>query len=220
MVLTNLAFWIFLPAADLATFGAVLLGVAVLRGWFLLALPLSLLLTADRTSDALESSGGPVLALWTELLWPWAIMLSLVALAVNRLRKGRSAVRSRSWLWLVIPLQWLAIRLIADRDVGQIPSLALANLQFGVKITLVLLALYATWVTRDFRWGLAAGLVMIVESLSAVAYSSDVAEMPLFYLIQWMTPMLLLGACALVVGHTWLRQPKPTTARTPRGRRP
>lgn len=205
MVLNNLGFWIFLPLASTTTAVAVLFGVAVLRGWFLLALPLSLLLTVDRTLDTLQSSGGPVLALWTDLLWPWVTTLSLVALAVNRLRKGRSAVRSRSWLWLVFPLQWSASQMVVYRDLGQAPDLALVDFRFALEIALVLLALYATWVSRDFRWGLAAALIMIGQSLSAVSYSSDATKMPLFYLIQWMTPMLLLGACTLVVGRTWRR---------------
>jgi hypothetical protein len=60
-------------------------------------------------------------------------------------------------------------------------------------------------VTRDFRWGLAAGLIMIGQSLTAVSDSGDPTNLPRFYLIRWITPMLLLGACTLVVGRTWRR---------------
>jgi hypothetical protein len=203
MVLIDLGHWIYLPVDNLTAGVAVLLGLAVLRGWFLLALPLSLLLTAERTSNTLHSSGGP--AWWSEIHWSWAATLGLVVLTVNRLRKGRSAVRSRSWLWLVIPLELLAYQVVVYLNLDPELQGVLNNFQFYLKIALVLLALYATWMTRDLRWALAAGLVMIGQSLISLSDAGEATRMPLDFLIVWMTPMLLLGACALVVGHTWRR---------------
>jgi hypothetical protein len=186
--------------------------LAVLRGWFRVAMPL---VAATGVKTAGIAMGEPwlgvtLLPVYPDTIWPgvevWsgaalhssggpiapvaAYLLLLAALVVLAWRGGAPRVRS-SWWWLAVPAvaltdpAWLQASAANPRTMGR---LVLEVALFG-------LAIWAGRVTRDLRWAVASWTYLLVMLV-------PMAENPTWYarhdLSHWALLTLLAVAAAAV----------------------
>ncbi|GII59023.1 hypothetical protein Pth03_74120 [Planotetraspora thailandica] len=152
------------------TLGAIVLMVAITRGWLRLALPLALIAALD-TSRMLFLDGydhgliefGPPYTLLGQMLPFWIIVVGLAVLAV---RPGK-ALPARSWSWLLIPaLFWVAECIVPAFTLGYVVPVFTLTMTWqlflaGVKTLVLGGVVWATVAIRDARWALAAALYLL-----------------------------------------------------------
>ncbi|GAA1273691.1 hypothetical protein Psi02_04480 [Planotetraspora silvatica] len=143
------------------TLGAIVLMVAIIRGWVWLALPLALIAALDTSrwlfldgSDHGVLKVGPFYTSVGQMLPYWIVVIGLAVLAV---RTGKR-LPTRSWSWLLIPaLVW-----VAEYAVPIYGFLGLKHLfRAGVEVLALGVVIWATVAIRDARWALAAALYLI-----------------------------------------------------------
>jgi hypothetical protein len=150
--------------------GAIVLMVAITRGWLWLALPLALgvaietsrSLYAGRFDDGVLESGPPHTFIG-QMLPYWIILAGLAILAV---RPG-NRLPARSWSWLLIPaLFWGTNCIVPTFTLGYVvpvfvPTPTWQIFLAGVKALGLVAVIWATVVIRDGRWALAAALYLL-----------------------------------------------------------
>ncbi|GII29910.1 hypothetical protein [Planotetraspora mira] len=143
------------------TLGAVVLMVAIIRGWVRLALPLALIaaLEASRLlvlhGDAWQVADfGPTYVEASNMIPYWVIVAGLAVLAV---RPGKG-LPVRSWAWLLIPALCWGFQFVYPYYDGMLPWMLF---RAGVEVLVLSAALWATVAVRDARWALAAAVYLI-----------------------------------------------------------
>jgi hypothetical protein len=145
--------------------GAIVLMVAIIRGWVRLALPLALIaaLEASRWLAWSVMDGavfrvadfGPFYVEASNIVPYWLIVVGLTVLAV---RPGKG-IPARSWLWLVIPALCWGLQLVVSP--GYEWTLPWLLFRAGVEVLVLGAVLWATVAVRDARWALAAAVYLI-----------------------------------------------------------
>jgi hypothetical protein len=175
--------------------------LATLRGWFLVALPLSALASVqvcrpmlhDLLPDAVNRLPfvGPG---YGEIAPAAPHLLALQGLAILAVLtwRGRRVVRPRSWWWLAIPV--LATALIL---VGLYPSSRPWMLAFAImEGSLLVAAFVAAYLVRDPRWALAAGIYL---TPGLIWLTSNAQTMGAFGIAYWVV-LTVLSLAVLVAG--------------------
>jgi hypothetical protein len=143
------------------TIGAIVLMVAIIRGWVRLALPLALIAALEASrwlvmhGDAWRVAGfGPAYVETSSMVPLWVIAAGLAVLAV---RPGKG-LPTRSWAWLLIPAVCWGLQFVSLDFPTTLPWLLF---RAGVEVLVLGAALWATFAVRDARWALAAAVYLI-----------------------------------------------------------
>ncbi|TXK34178.1 hypothetical protein [Nonomuraea sp. C10] len=159
---------------------AVLLVLAIMRGWVRLALPLA-------AAAALQAHGVGDFGPWSEHPAPyWVVVAGLAVLAV---RPGR--MPSRSWLWALVPIGCWALQYV---NFGYREEILWLLFWAGVEVTALAAALLATVAVRDGRWALAAAVYVAPGLVYLAANLPDHGRKGLVY---WALLTLLVLASAV-----------------------
>ncbi|MET7336292.1 hypothetical protein [Nonomuraea sp. NPDC005650] len=173
--------WRIFLAEPVWMLGAIVLMVAIIRGWVWPALPLALIAALETSRSLLTGSlgygaieFGPPHLFIGQLLPYWIIFMALAILAV---RPG-NRLPARSWAWLLIPaLFWAAELIVPAYTLGYVVPAFTLTLTWqiflaGVKVLGLAAVLWATVVIRDGRWALAAALYLL-PSLTFIGETLD-----------------------------------------------
>jgi hypothetical protein len=141
--------------------GAIVLMVAIIRGWVRLALPLALIAALEASRFLVIQGYGPRVADFgpsyveaSNLMPYWLIVAGLAVLAVLP-AKGLPA---RSWLWLLIPALCWGLQFVSLSYKEMLPWLLF---RAAVEVLVLGAVLWATAAVRDARWALAAAIYLI-----------------------------------------------------------
>jgi hypothetical protein len=143
------------------TLGAIVLMVAIIRGWVRLALPLALIAALEASrwlvmrDDAWRVADfGPAYVEASNMVPLWVIVAGLAVLAV---RPGKG-LPARSWLWLLIPALCWGLQFVSLSYEEMLPWMLF---RAGVEVLVLGGVLWATVAVRDARWALAAAIYLI-----------------------------------------------------------
>ncbi|GAA0992069.1 hypothetical protein GCM10009555_080530 [Acrocarpospora macrocephala] len=144
------------------TLGAIVLMVAIIRGWVRLALPLALIAAIESSrflvfrGDALRVADfGPAYVEVSSMMPFWVIAAGLAVLAV---RPGKG-LPARSWLWLLVPAFCWGLQFAVG--LSYVEYLPWLLSRAGVEVLVLGAVLWATVAIRDARWALAAAIYLI-----------------------------------------------------------
>ncbi|GAA4561271.1 hypothetical protein [Planotetraspora kaengkrachanensis] len=143
------------------TLGAIVLMVAIIRGWARLALPLALIAALDASrflvlhGDTWQVADfGPGYGEVSNMMPFWVIVAGLAVLAV---RPGKG-LPARSWAWLLIPALCWGLQFVFHSYDEMLPWMLF---RAGVEVLVLGAVVWATIAVRDARWALAAALYLI-----------------------------------------------------------
>ncbi|MBT2232400.1 hypothetical protein [Nonomuraea sp. NEAU-A123] len=137
---------------------AILLLVALTRGWLRLALPLAIVAVVQASGLAARMGVprfGPAYVETSNVVPHVVIVAGLAILAIGR--RGK-ALPARSWLWLLIPVSCWMLQFVDFSFEEELPWLLFRS---GVEVLALSAVLWATVAAKDARWSLAAAIYMI-----------------------------------------------------------
>jgi len=178
---------------------SIVLMLTLMRGWALVSLPLAVAVALS-TSRVMVFGGdvtawgsgllGPSYNNWVSLIPYGLLAAGAVVLAVRRPR----GLRRRSWFWPAIPVAAVFVSHVLDVPYGELWQVVRA----GLEACLLLVAVWATAVTRSPRWITAAAMYVLPIQITAVIYTRPGAQELAYHVL--LAGLLLSITAALRLG--------------------
>ncbi|MGP3958213.1 hypothetical protein ACTWPT_19575 [Nonomuraea sp. 3N208] len=178
--------------------------LAVLRGWMVAALPLTLVTAVKAVALASGEQPFDVTLLPVYPSWlggralfadssPFTVAAEYAAVLIGLLvlASRRQAPRARSWWWAVaiVPAAWAGPEWMAEET-----AFPLSLSRIAVEAAALGLATASAYLARDHRWALASGVYLLVTSSGFVMHAEELTRQHLAY---WGVLLLLTLASAV-----------------------